>query len=137
MELLRKQQGSGNIEDNITAAASFSRLLTGHELPADYYLRATEISMMLPGYARRWMFDRPLANADVVAKITVPLLITVGGKDPSTPEKDARDLAAKVPGARLSLYPESGHSPFAEEAERYTRELAEFARLRATNLRAN
>ena len=128
MELLRKQQGSGNIEDNIAAAANFSRLLTGHELPADYYLRATEVSMMLPGYARRWMFDRPLVNTDLIAKITVPLLITVGGKDPSTPEKDARDLAAKVPGTRVSLYPESGHSPFAEEPARYSRELAEFAR---------
>jgi pimeloyl-ACP methyl ester carboxylesterase len=137
MELMRKQQGSGNIEDNIAAAANFSRMLTGHELPAAYYARATQISMMLPGYARRWMFDRPLANADVVAKITVPLLITVGGKDTSTPEKDARDLVAKVPGARISLYPDSGHSPFAEEPERYTRELAEFASVRVTKPRAN
>jgi non-heme chloroperoxidase len=129
MALMRKQQGSGNIVDNIAAAAGFSRLLTNRELPAAYYSRATQISMMLPGYARRWMFDRSLANTDVVAKITVPLLITVGGKDPSTPEKDARELAAKVKNARVSLYPESGHSPFAEEPERYTRELAEFARV--------
>ncbi len=83
------------------------------------------------------MFDRPLANADLIARITVPLLITVGGKDLSTPEKDARNLAAQVPGARLSLYPESGHSPFAEEPERYSRELAEFARVRATKQRAD
>ncbi len=131
MALMRKQQGGGNIEDNIAAAATFSHLLTGHELAADYYIRATEISMMLPGYARKWMFDRPLANADLIPKITVPLLVTVGGKDSSTPEKDARDLVAKVPGARISLYPESGHSPFAEEPERYTRELAEFAQLKA------
>ncbi len=65
MALMRKQQGSGNIEDNIAAA---------------YYVRATQISMMLPGYAL------------------------------------------------LSLYPDSGHSPFSEEPDRYTRELAEFAR---------
>jgi non-heme chloroperoxidase len=128
MALLRKQQASSDIEDNINAATTFSRFLTGHELPAAYYARATQISMMLPGYARRWMFDRSLANADVVQKITVPLLVIVGGKDPSTPEKDARDLVAKVPNARISLYPESGHSPFAEEPERYTRELTEFAR---------
>jgi pimeloyl-ACP methyl ester carboxylesterase len=137
MVLMRTQQASGNIEDNIAAAANFPRFLTGRELPADYYLRATRISMMLPGYARRWMFDRPLANADLVAKITVPLLITVGGKDPSTPEKDARDLAATVPGARLSLYPDSGHSPFAEEPERYSRELADFARVRVPKQRAD
>jgi pimeloyl-ACP methyl ester carboxylesterase len=128
MSLLRKQQASSDIENNINAAATFSHFLTGHELPAAYYARATQISMMLPGYARRWMFDRSLANADVIPKITVPLLVTVGGKDPSTPEKDARDLVAKVPNARISLYPESGHSPFAEESERYTRELAQFAR---------
>ncbi len=136
MALMRKQQGSGDIEDNIAAAAGFSRFLTSRELSADYYVRATQIAMMLPGYARRWMFDRPLANSDLIAQIKVPLLITVGGKDPSTPEKDARDLAAKVPGARLSLYPESGHSPFAEESARYSRELAEFARVHVTNLRA-
>ena len=38
------------------------------------------------------------------------------------------ELAAKVPGARVSVYPESGHSPFAEEPERFNRELIEFAR---------
>ena len=83
---------------------------------------------MLPGYARRWMFDRPVANMDQVPKITVPLLINVGGKDPSTPEPQGRELVAKVPLARISVYPESGHSPFSEEPERYNRELAAFAR---------
>ncbi len=124
----REKQFSGNLEDNIAAARSGARLLTGHEMPPAWYDRATQLSLMLPGYARRWMFDRSLANMDQIPKITVPLLVTVGGKDISTPEGPARELAGKVKGARVSVYPASGHSPFAEEPERYNRELVEFAR---------
>lgn len=128
MAKTREQQLSGNLENNIAAARSFSRFLTGHEMSPAWYQRATELSLMLPRYARRWMFDRPLANMDQIPKITIPLLINVGGKDGSTPENDARELAAKVPRADVSVYPDSGHSPFAEEPERFNRELAEFAR---------
>ncbi len=128
MTRLREKQFSGNLEDNIAAARDFSRFLTGKEMPAAWYERATALSMTLPGYARRWMFDRPVANMELIPKITVPFLVTVGGKDPSTPEKDARDLAAKVPGTRVSVYPDCGHSPFAEDPARYTKELADFAR---------
>jgi non-heme chloroperoxidase len=32
-----------------------------------------------------------------------------------------------VPGARLSMYHGVGHSPFAEDTERFNRELAAFA----------
>lgn len=124
----RERQLSANLEDNIAAARTGARLLTGHEMPPAWYDRATQLALMLPAYARRSMFDRSLANMDQIAKITVPFLVTVGGKDISTPESVARDLVAKVKGARVSVYPESGHSPFAEEPERYNRELGEFAR---------
>ncbi|MCC6170865.1 MAG: alpha/beta hydrolase [Gammaproteobacteria bacterium] len=125
---LRELQASSNLEDNIAAARNGARFLTGKAMPDAYYERAVQLSLMLPGYARRWMFDRPLANMDQIPKITVPLLVNVGGKDVSTPEAQGRELVAQVPGARLSLYPDSGHSPFAEEPERFNRELLEFAR---------
>ena len=124
----RERQLSANLEDNIAAARNGVRFLAAHEMPAAYWERATQLSLMLPGYARRWMFDRPIANMDQIPRITVPLLVNVGGKDMSTPEAQGRELVAKVPGARLSLYPDSGHSPFAEEPERFNRELIEFAR---------
>ncbi|MCP5470833.1 MAG: alpha/beta hydrolase [Sinobacteraceae bacterium] len=125
---MRELQASGNLEDNIAAARDGVRFLTSREMPEAYWERAIQLSLMLPGYARRWMFDRPIANVDQIPKITVPLLVNVGGKDGSTPEAQGRELVDKVPGARLSLYPDSGHSPFAEEPERFNRELMEFAR---------
>ncbi len=128
MARTRERQLGGNLEDNIAAARGVIRLLTAHEMTPAYWERAVQLSLMLPGYARRYMFDRPIANMDQIPKITVPLLINVGGKDPSTPEPQGRELVAKVPLARISVYPESGHSPFSEEPERYNRELAAFAR---------
>ena len=124
----RAMQLSNNLEENIAAAKGGIRFLTAHEMTPAYWERAVQLSLMLPGYARRYMFERSTANQDLIPKITVPLLLNVGSKDVSTPEAQGRELAAKVPGARVSVYPESGHSPFAEEPERFNRELVEFAR---------
>ena len=128
MARTREMQLSGNLEDNIAAARGGIRFLTALEMTPAYWERAVQLSLMLPGYARRYMFERSTANQDLIPKITVPLLLNVGSKDVSTPEAQGRELAAKVPGARVSVYPESGHSPFAEEPERFNRELVEFAR---------
>jgi pimeloyl-ACP methyl ester carboxylesterase len=128
MAKIRAMQLSSDIEENIVAARGGVRFLAAREMTPAYWERATQISLMLPAYARRYMFERSLANMDQIPGITVPLLINVGGKDISTPELQGRELAAKVPGAQVSVYPESGHSPFAEEPERYNFELAAFAR---------
>jgi pimeloyl-ACP methyl ester carboxylesterase len=128
MAPMREKSMSPHLEDTIAYTDLFARFLTAKSMPDAYYARAARISLMLPGYASRWMWQRSFANQDQIAKIDVPLLILVGGKDNSTPEKDAHELAAKVPGARVSVYPDSGHSLFAEDAERFSGELAEFAR---------
>lgn len=128
MAKTRALQLSGNLEDNIAAARGGIRFLTANEMTPAYWDRAVQLALMLPAYARRHMFDRPTANMDQVPRITVPLLVNVGGKDLSTAEAQGRELVAKVPGARISIYPDSGHSPFAEEPERFNRELIEFAR---------
>ncbi len=131
MARTRELQLSSNLEDNIAAARGGVRFLTGKEMPPAYYERAVQLALMLPAYARRHMFDRPIANMDLIPNIRAPLWIVVGGKDGSTPEGQARELARKVPGARVSVYPDSGHSPFAEEPDRFNRELMELARATA------
>jgi non-heme chloroperoxidase len=128
MKRSREARESANLEQNISASRSVAHQLTAKEMPPEWIERATLIGMMLPASAHRWMFEQSFANQDLVVKIGVPLLIIVGGKNFGTSEADARDLVNKVPGAAVSVYPESGHSPFAEEPARFNRELAEFAR---------
>lgn len=128
MAKTREMQLGGNLEDNIAAARGGIRFLTAHEMTPAYWERAVQLSLMLPAYARRYMFERSTANQDLIPKITVPLMLNVGSKDVSTPEAQGREFAAKLPGTKVSVYPESGHSPFAEEPERFNRELIEFAK---------
>lgn len=124
----RALQMSSSPADNAAAARGGARMLTAKDMGAEWYDRATAVSMMLPMYARKQMFDRKLANADLIPTIGVPVLLNVGAKDLSTPEATARELAAQLKSATVSVYADAGHSPFAEDPVRFNRELAEFAR---------
>lgn len=128
----RALQLSANPEDNFAAARATSGMLTARDMGQAWRDRAVAVAMMLPATSRKAMFERALANMDQIPRITVPILINVGGKDGSTQEPFARELAQKITAqggkALVSVYPEAGHSPFAEEPERFNRELMEFAR---------
>jgi pimeloyl-ACP methyl ester carboxylesterase len=128
----RRLQLSANPADNVTAALATASMLTARDMGEPWRVRAAGIAMMLPAYARTQMFDRPLANLDLLPALDVPLMLVIGGKDGSTPEPQARDLATQLEsrGTRvvISVYPEAGHSPFAEEPARFNQELARFIR---------
>ncbi|WP_052402458.1 alpha/beta fold hydrolase [Muricoccus aerilatus] len=83
-------------------------------------------NMLAPHYVRAGLAGRPADYAAVLKELRLPVLVSHGEKDRILTPAMARFTAATVPGARLSLYPASGHAPFWEEASRYNRELAEF-----------
>ena len=56
------------------------------------------------------------------------MLVTQGSEDKLVLNGLGELTAAAVPGARLSMYEAIGHSPFAEDAARFNRELMEFVR---------
>ena len=47
---------------------------------------------------------------DQLARIATPTLLTVGDQDIFTPAAFSRDLAARIPGARLEVLPGTGHA---------------------------
>lgn len=61
-----------------------------------------------------------------LAGIEVPTLVVGGEEDPLTPPSTMRDLADRIPGARLALIPEAGHVVNLENPDAFDRELAEF-----------
>jgi pimeloyl-ACP methyl ester carboxylesterase len=127
MNRMRDEQMSGDPQLRAAAVRRGVLRLTAKAMPDAWLAQATSMGMLTATEARRYMFDRPIDNKDVLAKLDVPLLVVIGGKDGSTPETQGRELAARVRGAQVAFYPESGHSPFAEEPERFNRELAVFA----------
>ena len=73
------------------------------------------------------MLGRKEAYDDVLADLSLPVLVTVGTSDVMVSPRMGEHIAAVTPGARISRYPAVGHAPFLEARERFDRELAEFA----------
>jgi pimeloyl-ACP methyl ester carboxylesterase len=62
----------------------------------------------------------------VLASIKVPTLVLVGDKDPLTPPSLAKDMSIAIPGARLVIIPECGHSSTTEQPEAVNQALIEW-----------
>lgn len=58
--------------------------------------------------------------------IAVPTLVVVGDFDPLTPPERAREIADAIPGARLVVIPECGHSSTTERPEAVSAALIEW-----------
>jgi 3-oxoadipate enol-lactonase len=56
-----------------------------------------------------------LPIADEIGQISVPTLVIVGEHDKPTPPEKARRIAAGIPGARLEIVANSGHSSTIEQ----------------------
>lgn len=127
MNRMLEEQMSGDPTVRAAAVRRSVLRLTAKSMPDAWLAKADAMGMQTATEARRYMFARSLDNKSLVSVIDVPLLVFIGGKDSSTPEAQGHDLVARVSGARSSSFPNSGHSPFAEEPERFNRELSVFA----------
>ncbi len=63
---------------------------------------------------------------DRLYAIDLPVLIMCGEQDVMTPPKYSRFLAENIPGARLELFPESGHMLMQEKGEPVNQSLKKF-----------
>lgn len=73
----------------------------------------------------RALLNRPDAR-EVLAMIKVPTLVLSGENDPlSGPERN-RSIAAAIPGAKLTILPETGHFPMLERPNEVTAALKEW-----------
>ncbi len=64
--------------------------------------------------------------SDRLGQIHAPTLVVHGEVDPLVPVENGRYLAQHIPGARLILYPNTGHIPIVERAEEYNRDVLAF-----------
>jgi 3-oxoadipate enol-lactonase len=113
--------------------------------------RRTYTLIMAPGYAAGHADDmemimeiaryRPQSTAayrrqlqaclkhDVTARLSeihVPTLVVHGEVDPLVPVANGKHLAQHINGARLILYPATGHIPIVERADDYNRDVLAF-----------
>lgn len=77
-------------------------------------------------YARQlWVAMRHNVAARL-GQITVPTLVIHGAEDPLVPPINGQRLAQRIPGARLIVYPQTGHIPIIERAAEFNRDVLAF-----------
>lgn len=120
---------------NLAGARTFARLMTATPPDAAWEDETVAALLKLPAYVRRAMGSeqvgptgaRITTNEELASRLTLPLLIVTGAEDALS---DGTALAAayraRFPAARVLTYPKSGHSPFAEAADRFNADLESF-----------
>jgi len=102
--------------------ACFNRPPTGVDLHRMLVVNGMTASAVNEGFTHT-------ANPDlepVFARYRKPLLLTHGAHDRLVRVAMSERIRTLRPDAKLSIFADSGHSPFYEEAARYNRELAAF-----------
>jgi len=116
---------------NINATRVFLHGCFSRQPSADDFETMLAFNMMVPPKVRAGLGGRPLDATAIMAKLTIPVLVSHGAEDKNAKLATAQYTASVIPGAKLSVYDGIGHSPFYEDAPRFNSELA--ALVRAAN----
>ena len=113
---------------NIAATRRFLRACTSRPLGDDEFAAALGWNMVVPPAIRRALLMRELDGRDVLASVSVPMLVTHGRDDTIVlPSMAEQTLTACPATTASSWYDDVGHMPFWEASDRFNRELAGLA----------
>jgi pimeloyl-ACP methyl ester carboxylesterase len=99
-------------------------------VPEAFLDRVVQESLKLPARAWQRVLDGIFAAPDVdrLGQIAAPTLLVWGEHDAFFSREEQEHLAAAIPGARLTVYPETGHAPHWERPERVAHDIVSFLR---------
>ncbi len=97
-------------------------------LPEAFFERVVAESLKLPARIWQSVLDGLMAFDDAadLGWIATPTLLLWGERDAIFPRAGQERLAARIPGARLMVYPETGHAVHWERPEQFVQDLEAF-----------
>ena len=119
---------SEDLAINIAATRAFVRGCFSIQPSTDDFETMLSFNMMVPPKVRAGLGGRALDATEVMSKLKIPVLVTHGAEDKNSKLGNAKYTASVIPGAKLSVYEGTGHSPFYEAPARFNAELAAFVR---------
>jgi pimeloyl-ACP methyl ester carboxylesterase len=90
------------------------------------FLRQAPYPQRIDGFFRQFEAMRSHDTLDRLGALRCPVLVAVGEDDQIAPPRYARQLAERIPNARLELLPGVGHAPPIENARGFNRLLGDF-----------
>lgn len=112
---------------SVAALERFVDVCVHERLPLDERHRALGFTALVPPFVRDGMRDRRVSHLDLLETLSVPALLVHGAHDDVIAPAAAEAAAARLPDATVTTYPESGHTPFVEAADRFNSDLRGFA----------
>jgi pimeloyl-ACP methyl ester carboxylesterase len=120
---------SEDMPQEIAAMRGFVHACLGAEIPDEDLETMIAFNCMTPRFTRYALTQKPhLDYAPLLARLTVPVLISHGTAETVALPIAAEYAAQACPAATVSWYEGAGHAPFIEDPERFNRELAALAR---------
>jgi non-heme chloroperoxidase len=117
-----------DLSRNIAAIRRFLEACTAQPLSQDDRIAALCWNMVVPTEVRAALFAREIDAGDVLADISVPVLVTHGRLDRIVLPSMAEHVLAVCKTAEPAWYEGVGHMPFFEDPVRFNRELGDFVR---------
>ena len=109
-------------------APTVARVLGGRQLPpegrSEIVREARRLSPMEMLRRLRDVLDADFLNA--LGGLKVPTLVIHGARDHLVPLRYARDVAARIPGARLEVLREASHLPYMSHTEAFNAFVGDF-----------
>jgi pimeloyl-ACP methyl ester carboxylesterase len=121
---------------NTAATRRFLRACTFGPLSDDELAAALAWNMVVPPAVRGALLSRELDGSDILASVSVPVLVSHGRDDMIVLPSMAEHTLTACPAATVSWYDDVGHMPFWEASDRFDRELAGLARTAGSPLTA-
>jgi 3-oxoadipate enol-lactonase len=122
-----EQVESGEGARRVCAAVAAPGWAERHPEEIDAFVEiARHQPMHRDAYLRQLVACRAHDVSDRLDRIRAPTLVLHGDVDPLVPIDNGRLLAERIPGARLVVYPDTGHIPEVERAEEFNRDLVAF-----------
>ncbi len=121
---------AGAVEE--LAMRRFVEELLNHRLGTPWFDHLTHVISQMTPPERARLRGRALDYDGVLASLTLPVLLSHGGKDQIVLPCLAQRLQEVLSNSHASIYPDAGHAPFLEDANRFNLELKDF--VNAANL---
>lgn len=118
-----------DLPTNIAAMRRFVRACSAEPMSEEEWETTLCHNMVVPPQVRGAMvLSRRMDSDDVLAGMTVPVLVTHGVRDTVVLPSMSEHVLEVCPTAEASWYEGVGHAPFLENPERFNREIADFTR---------
>jgi len=117
-----------DLATNIAAIRRFLGVCTAEPLDPNDWSAALAWNMVVPPEVRGALISREINGDDVLANLTVPVLVTHGRSDTIVLPSMADHILATCQTAKPSWYDGVGHMPFTEDHPRFNRELTDLAK---------